>query len=260
MSSWKRRQKRTQDVKSRASNPNHMYGYCRAMGCNKPARAGTDDGLDARYCRSHYEHHQRHGNPFKGSYTAKELNPYRQAALLWLVDHEDDRWVQHAVGGVKALYHRAGQHVEAFRLRGMTPKERARAHWARLRKHEVDPRLVVAAWMAVEMILKDDPQADWRKEYKRVQAAKVVHRMASGSHKKWVQDFGTRTHTEELHVYPRPRGRVLRHIGEDLEGACELLVDYHLDHMHAFKQERDQEGTFQSSPYPRGWSARSRAS
>jgi len=84
--------------------------------------------------------------------------------------------------------------------------------------------------------------------------------MASGSHKKWAQDFGTSAHTQELHVYPRPRGRILRHIGEDLEEACELLVDYHLDHIHAFKQERDEEGSCHTSPYPRGWSARKRTS
>lgn len=152
-----RHQRRKVEVKHKVSTPNHMYAYCRAMGCNKPARAGTTDGLDTRYCRNHYERHQRHGNPFKSSYKAKELNPYRQAALLWLLEHEDDRWVQHAIGKVRGLYRRAGQHVEAFRLRGMQPRERAWAHWARLRKHEVDPRFPVVAWMAVEMIIKVDP-------------------------------------------------------------------------------------------------------
>lgn len=257
MTTWEYHQRRKQDVKTRATTPNHMYDYCRAMDCNKPSRAGTSDGLDTRYCRSHYDHHQRHGNPFKGTYRAKEINPYRQAALLWLMDHEDDHWVQQAIVKVRSLYRRAGQHVEAFRLRGMQPRERAWAHWVRLRTHEVDPRLVVAAWMAVEMILKDDPQPDWRKEYKHVQAAKVVHRMASGSHKKWVHEYASHSHTEELHVYPRPRGRILRHIGEDLEGACELL-DYHLADVHAFRNERDAIARFDTSPYPKGWSARKR--
>jgi hypothetical protein len=63
-----------------------------------------------------------------------------------------------------------------------------------------------------------------------VQAAKLVHRMASGTHKRWEQpayDDGagrSRTRTVELHVYPRSRGRVLRHIGQDLEQTTELLV------------------------------------
>ena len=91
---------------------------------------------DTRYCCNHYERHQRHGNPFKSSYKAKELNPYRQAALLWLLEHEDDRWAQHAIGKVRGLYRRAGQHVETFRLRGMQPRERAWAHWARAMETE----------------------------------------------------------------------------------------------------------------------------
>lgn len=36
------------------------------------------------------------------------------------------------------------------------------------------------------------------------------------------------TVVEEKHWYPRSRGRVLRHIGEDIEGAAELLVEHHL--------------------------------
>ena len=230
------------------------------MGCNRPARASTNDGLDMRYCRAHYEHHQRHGNPFKGSYRAKELNPYRQAALLWLLEHDNDRWVENSIDKVGSLYRRAGPYVEAFRLSGMKPRERAWAHWARLRSHEIDPRLPIAAWLATEMILVDDPEADWRREYKQVQAAKIIHRMASGSHRKWVREYSFGTRTEELHVYPRPRGRVLRHMGEDLEIVCELLVDHDLAEVHTFKVERDELGSFSSSPYPKGWTARRRSS
>ncbi|MCV0428591.1 MAG: hypothetical protein K5905_24300 [Roseibium sp.] len=32
--------------------------------------------------------------------------------------------------------------------------------------------------------------------------------------------------TERLDVYPRSRGRVLRHLGEDIERACETLPDF----------------------------------
>jgi hypothetical protein len=250
------RELRRRDVKARAGTPNEEFGSCRVLGCGKPARAATTDGLDMRYCRSHYEHLQSHGNPFKGSYRAKDLNPYRQAALQWLVEHEDEYWAKHATSNVSGLYRRAGAHVEAFRLTGLTPRERAKAHWARLRVHEVDPRLPVAAWIAVEMIVRDDPQSDGRRDYKLVQAAKLVHRMASGSHRKWVREYSFGTHTEELHVYPRPRGRVLRSIGGDLETASELLVDHHLADIQAFKRERDQLGKFNSSPYPRRWSAK----
>jgi len=95
-SDWTRKQRRQQEVKGRAAQPNHMYGYCRIIGCNKPARAGTSDGLDEKYCRSHAEHIQRHGSPVKKSYTGKELTPYRRAALDWILAHEEDVWVQNS--------------------------------------------------------------------------------------------------------------------------------------------------------------------
>ena len=268
MTDHERRRRRRAEVKTRAERPNHMYGYCRVIGCGKPACAGTSDGLDEKYCRSHAEHRQRHGSVFKGSYTAAQLNPYRRAALEWLLAHEEDRWVSNALQRVHGLYRSAGPHVEAFRLRGLPPADRAKAAWARLRHHEVDPRLVVAAWLAVEMIVADDPQPVQTNEFKRVQAAKLIHRMASGTHKRWQREVpdprwsGERTKlvTQEMHSYPRPRGRVLRHIGDDLEQAVELLVDRHLEQVRAFTRERLTAGSRGGRPWPKGWSARQRSS
>ncbi len=200
-----------------------MFTRCRVVGCSKPARAGTDDGLDTRFCRSHADHYSRHGSPYKRSYTAKEIAPYRKAALVWLEANKDDMWVRNAIDRVTTLYQAAGPHVEAFRLRGLSPEARAKAAWARLRKATVDPSCVVAAWLAVEMIIRDDPQPETKIEFKRVQAAKLVHKMASGTHKRW----GEGPAAKELHVYPRSRGRVLRHIGEDVEDAAELLHEHH---------------------------------
>jgi|GEM_PF-532790 hypothetical protein len=265
MTDWNQRQKRKQDVTARAALPNHMYGYCRVIHCGKPARAGTPDGLDERYCRAHADHNQRHGSPLKGSYTAKELNPYRRAALAWIVSHEDSRWVQNAIQRVKGLYQQAGPYVEAFRLRGLPPQQRAKAALARLRKHGIDPRLVLAAWLAVEMLIQDDPQPVQGAEFKRVQAAKVVHRMASGSHRRWVREVLSpvwpgqkQAQVQELHVYPRSRGRVLRHLGESLESAVELLVEHHLSDVQAFKREHDAAAVSGARPYPRAWVSRPR--
>jgi hypothetical protein len=129
--------------------------------------------------------------------------------------------VANAAQRVEALYVRAGPYEEAFRLRGMPPKERARKAWARLRHHNVEPLLVVAVWIAVEMVIGADAQAVDTKEFKHVQAAKIVHRLASGTHKKWSQGAGG---TKELHVYPPSRGQVLRHIGADVERAVGILA------------------------------------
>jgi hypothetical protein len=45
----------------------------------------------------------------------------------------------------------------------------------------------VAAWLAIELAIADDAQPVNAVEYKRVQAAKLVHRMASGTHEQWDQ-------------------------------------------------------------------------
>jgi hypothetical protein len=219
---WTRKRERKNEVKSRAAEPSHMFSRCRVIGCDKPARAGTDDGLDTRFCRSHSDHYARHGSPYKRSYTAKELAPYRKAAMAWLEANEGDVWVRNSIDRVRTLYETSGPHVEAFRLRGLSPEERAKAAWARLRKAKIDPRKVVVAWLALELAVRADPQPELKSDYKRVQAAKLVHRMASGTHKQW----GDGPNAKELHVYPRSRGRVLRHIGADIENAVELLADH----------------------------------
>ncbi|MER9233970.1 hypothetical protein NKI56_18020 [Mesorhizobium sp. M0622] len=216
-----RKRERKVEVKARASEPSSMFKVCRVVGCGKPARSGTGDGLDTRFCRSHADHYARHGSAYKPSYTAAELSPHRGAAEAWLDANANDTWVRNAIDRVETLYRSAGQHVEAFRLRGLSPQERARAAWARLRKVKVDPRRVVVAWLTIELAIRADPQPETKVEFKRVQAAKLVHRMASGTHKRWGEGVGAK----ELHVYPRPRGRVLRHLGADIEGAVELLVD-----------------------------------
>ena len=137
-----------------------MFKDCRVYGCHRPARAGTQDGLDRRFCRSHSDHHARHGSPYKGSYGASELAPYRRQAVEWLEANKDDRFVRNAIDRVHGLYDRAGPHVEAFRLRGLPPRDRAWAAWARLRKADVDPRRVVAAQLAIDAIIRDDPQPE----------------------------------------------------------------------------------------------------
>ncbi|ODA97465.1 hypothetical protein BFX40_11440 [Mesorhizobium sp. SEMIA 3007] len=197
-----------------------MFRHCRVVGCTKPARAGTDDGLDTRFCRMHSDHLARHGSAYKRSYTAKELTPYRKTAVAWLELNADDQWVRNAIDRVETLYRAAGPHIEAFRLRGLSPEARAKAAWARLRKAAVEPRQVVAVWLTIELAIQSDPQRESKSEFKRVQAAKLVHRMASGTHKRW----GDGASAKELHVFPRSRGQVLRHIGKDLEGAAELAA------------------------------------
>jgi hypothetical protein len=221
MTDWARRKQRREDVKARAAQPNHMYGYCRVLHCGKPARAGTGDGLDMVFCRSHADHYSRHGSPYKGSYTALELMPHRKAARAWLKEHQGDPQVRQGASRIQGLYQQAGPHVEAFRLRGIPPRERAMAAWARLRKAGVDPLRVLEGWLTVEAAIAADPQPDNDPEFRRVQAAKLIHRLASGTHRSWPRPGGG---TQSMHVYPRSRGRVLRYIGRDVEEAASSLA------------------------------------
>ena len=46
----------------------------------------------------------------------------------------------------------------------------------------------------------------------------------------------------ELHKFPVSRGRVLRHIGKDVETVAEMIVDKHLATIKAFKTEREAAG------------------
>ncbi len=216
--------KRRADVRRRAATKDVFYSYCRIIGCGNPTTAGAGKGLNRLYCKKHEDHYERHGSYVKGSYTAAELEPHRKAARKWLRENRENRSVVLAVRAVAGLYRRAGPHVEAFRLRGLSPKDRARAAWARLREAKVEPTRVLEAWLAVVLTIRADVQPDRHTEYLRVQAAKVVHRMASGSHKRWDrQRPDGSVLTTELHKYPQSRGKVLRHFGEQIERAASLL-------------------------------------
>lgn len=218
------RKQRIEDVTDRAAQPDHMYRYCRIIGCNQPTTAGAAKGLNRLYCRRHEDHYERHGSYTKRSYTAAELKPHRAAARKWIADHRHEQAVILAIKAIEGLYASVGPKVEAFRLRGMSPADRAGVTWARLRDSGVDPTEPLAAWISIESITQADPLRENREEFKVVQAAKLVHRMASGTHKSWERTRpGGQVVTEELHVYPHSRGRVLRHVGCQLQSAAELV-------------------------------------
>jgi hypothetical protein len=238
MQDYENLRKRKEDLLSRVSNPTPAFSSCRESGCPNPTTAGTNKGLNRLYCRQHEDHFERHGSYFKRSYTASEINPYRRAALKWINQNEDKFFVSLAILKVQALYQHSGQHIAAFRLRGLKPEERAKVAWARLREKAVNPRVPLSVWLAVEMIILDDPEPVRKNEFKWVQAAKIIHRQASGTHKRWEHESADgRVWIEEMHKYPISRGLVLRHIGRQLEKTAELVVDKHLDEIREFKKK-----------------------
>jgi hypothetical protein len=221
------KRRRKESVQRRAVQEDSMWKYCRVQGCRRPTRSGSGTGLNRLYCRSHEDHFQRHGSYYQRSYTAAALQPHREAARAFLRANLESHEVRLAVSAIRELYSRAGRPVEVFRLAGRSPEERARAVWARLRESEVNPTEPLAAWLAVQATIRDDPTADWRVEFLDVQSGKLLHRMAGGSHKRWERsDAAGKRVVTELHKYGQSRGRLLRHLGQSLrEAVTSIAVD-----------------------------------
>lgn len=224
-----RRKKRRSDVKRRLVDASHEASYCRIHGCTHRTTSETGKGLNRLYCRPHEEFFERHGSHNHRSYSAADIAPHRRAAMRWLKEHQGEAHVVRAMRGIQSLYTAGGPLRTAFRLSGLSPAERSREAWARLREAQIAPVKPLAAWLAIEATIRANVQRDHRSEFKRVQAAKVVHRLASGSHKRWER---TGKAALEMHKYPASRGRVLRHIGEQLEQAAEFITEPFLEWHH----------------------------
>jgi hypothetical protein len=216
-----RRRRRIAKLRERIAGPQDAYERCRAYPCTNRTTADRGEGLNRLYCRKHIEFYRRHGSYYKKSYGAGQLRPYRQKAMQWLQEREADPAIQRAVAGVRRLYASAGVPVEAFRLAGMSTRDRAKVTWAQLRKRQVDPLEVLAVWLAVDMRLQDDPEPDRHKEYRHVQLAKLIHRLAGGTHKRWERHRGDGSvEVTELHKHPVSRGQILRVVGCQLNDVC----------------------------------------
>ncbi|WP_244919734.1 hypothetical protein [Rhizobium grahamii] len=80
----------------------------------------------------------------------------------------------------------------------------------------------MAIYLGVSALIEDDWKSHRTQEFRNVQAAKAIHRLASGTHRNWEvwspksEDF----HPLGFHAYPRSSGHVLRKIGGELEEAC----------------------------------------
>lgn len=226
MTSSFQRQKRLNQLRQRLANPQDAYEVCRIYPCSHRTTADRGEGLNRLYCRKHIEFHRRHGSYVKRSYSAAELRPHRIQARAWIASHLELPAVHAALAGVQRLYASAGAPIEAYRLTGKSPAERARVAWAYLRQREVDPLDVVLAWLTIDLCLRADLQPDWREEYRLVQVAKLIHRMAGGTHKRWEREQADgRVEVTRIDRHPISRGQVLRIVGKQLSKACEGLAE-----------------------------------
>lgn len=200
--------------------------------------AGT--GLAAFHCRRHVEHRARHGSHWHGTYSATELKPYLTAAAsyvrLWA---QSDQFIKAALSAITSLLEEAGPTEIATRLKGMSAARRARIALARLRVAGIKPERFVAIVLAITALIEEDPGSHRTKEFRTVQIAKSLHRLASGTHKRWpFVDHQGRQRQTELHAFPRSSGPVLRLIGRAVEQPCEWVVEKHLSAVLALKVKR----------------------
>lgn len=202
--------------------------------------AATGTGLAAFHCRRHVEHKARHGSHWHGTYSAAELKPYLASATLYVrLRAESDRYIKVALNAIALLLEEAGPTEVATRLRGMSARKRARIALARLRVACIKPERFVTIALAVSALIEEDPSSHRTKEFRTVQIAKALHRLASGTHKRWpFVDHQGRQRQTELHAFPRSSGRVLRLIGRAVEREVEWVLEMHLSAVLALKVKR----------------------
>ena len=211
---------------------------CWVVGCIEPPGNVSSDSL-GRFCRRHLEHHRRHGDALKASYKAIQIRPCRTAARAWLKRYGEHLHVKAAVKRIEALMLTSGRTIAPNRLRGMSPKAKAQAVWARLREREVSAYEVLASILAVVICHEGDHQKATR-EYRQVQVAKVINRMAGGTVKRWPTHHTDPTlpKVKVLRWFPASEGLVLRKLGETAEVAAEFLVHDHIEELAAFAKSR----------------------
>ncbi|WP_240535315.1 hypothetical protein [Bradyrhizobium sp. YR681] len=216
----------------RCSIPDPVTGRA----CGRPTMRAAGIGLATHFCRQHVEHRARHGSHWHGTYSATKLKPYLSAATSYVrLRAANDAFITAAINAIRATLTEAGPVEIATRLKGLSAAKRAKIALARLRVACVPPERIVSIVLAVSALIEDDPKSHRTKEFRTVQIAKAVHRLASGTG--WViYDAYGRGHRSKVRAYPKSTGLVLRLMGRLLETPCELVLERHLPGVLTYKQ------------------------
>lgn len=238
-------------------------GKCYVPDCGKPSGDATP-GLLGRYCKKHLSQYLRHGSPLRLSYTGPEVNRSIRAALSFIERNADtDYLVGVALAHVADRYRTAGPEIEPRSFRGTTPEQKANALWARLRNNQVPPSYVLATIAGVQLVFDADPQAPSGargKEFRHVQIAKALLRLAGGEVKYWgrrevladpITGRTERPPPETLRVFPYSTGRALRIIGREAEKVADV-VTWHKLPMAELAASLPMTAALRKSPWPNG--------
>jgi hypothetical protein len=133
----------------------------------------------------------------------------------------------------------AGAVVPPRNLRGLSAEDKAKSIWARLRDRKVDAIVVLGAIAGVALCHDADPQKG-KVEYRRVQIAKVLNRIAGGEVKRWPTHYTAPGLSKEkvLRWFPASEGLVLRVLGKRAEDIAEFLLADHSEALSQFHCDR----------------------
>ena len=212
---------------------------CVIPGCGRPVMRSAGVGHAEFHCRYHVQFKARHGSHWHPTYKAADLKPYLTVAAEWTEQHRADVSVAHALIGLRGLLDGAGRAEPAQDIKRLSAARRARVAFARLRDAGVKPERILAIQLAVPALIEDDYGSHRVTEFRLVQTAKAVHRLASGTHRHWdfPMDDGT-TRPIAFHAYPRSSGIVLRIIGKKIDEACGELAESVLQELLAARLAR----------------------
>lgn len=192
---------------------------CSAFGCNLPTQRAAGKGYSETYCRKHVDFKRRHGSSWRKSLTAPQLKPFMERARRWLKHNASDHRVDLGLKAIENLLATAGSAETAYNLRGLSATKRSRVALARLRDASIPPEEILKRSLAVITCCEEEEIAD--PEYRRVQLAKAVHRLASGT------DISN-DYWKFPRKYPRPEGRIMRILGAWLEDIALVVKDHRI--------------------------------
>ena len=227
------------DFKMRLSTTrNTGRNRCWVLTCNEPSGNASGAGV-GRFCRKHLEHYRRHGDPLKESYRAARTRSLKSAALYWVKSNRGEPFVQAATSRIESLMQRSGPVIAPRNLPGLSAQRKACATWARMRSRRVEAGNIVAAVLSIVLCHALDPQKG-KVEYRRVQIAKVLNRIAGGEVKRWPTHHSDPALPREkvLKWFPASEGLVLRVLGKSAEEALECLIPGKIDEILEFVARR----------------------
>ena len=225
-----------QRIRAAADN---LPGSCAIPFCDLQTMRRSAVGLSEIHCRYHVQFKARHGSHWHRTYKATELKPYLTVAAEWIDEHREDPLVAYPLMGLRGLLEGSGHTERAQDIKRRPAASKARVAFARLREAAIELAQLLTIHIGVGALIEHDRGSHRVEEFRLVQTAKAVHRLASGNHGRyeWPMADGT-IRPIETHNYPRSSGIVLRVIGKEIDEICGGVAEIALQDVIAAREEK----------------------